>query len=1069
MLRTNSRRNRMGISFFIIIFFLGLATNGVAQSEATTARIEGLVTDESGGVVPGAEVTVRNLEKGWTRTLHCGSDGWYAAPALEVGRYEVLIAHPGFNTARFARVELTIGQTLRLDATLHPATVTQVVTVTEVLPLIETSKTESSTIVSSRQIADLPINGRRFTDFVLLTPGVTTDPRGLTGFNVGDLSFGGLRGVHNNIQIDGADNNNAFFQQARGRFRAPYQVSQDAVSEFRVLNSNYSAEYGRAGGAIVNVITKSGSNQHRGDVFYFIRDSSVAARHPTAATKLQTRQQQFGVSVGGPLVADKLFYFGNFDQQIFHIPQNARLFCRSTVTNCQSPNVFTAAEVADPQLNSPLSFLGGMSALDFLRSLHSDFVSSHLAEVALGKLDWHITSNEILSGRYNVQRFRGSNNTFFDQVNPLTNFAANENGGERVHTDSVVVSLLSVLSPSVLNEARYQFARDNQFTSANSTPPLGSVRDIIFGFGRSSILPRNTFENRHQIIDNLTWTHGVWTFRTGIDLNFLGITNFFPGTFGGSYAFEGMSLASAPSTCVTDATKAADQVYRFACNEARTYSQNVGSPTSFPDTKEFGVYGQASWQATRRLTWNFGLRYEVQTFAQDRLRTNPAVLAAGFGDTGRINTDKNNFGPRVGTAYALTGDNKTVLRAGYGIFYSRTPQIMTSTAELGNGLVQKRFRFDRTISGPPAQGPCIPQYPNILDPVALFNNDTSRLPAGCTPGALTSDIFKFADNFVEPYVQQWSLALERVLPGDLVLSASYLGLKGTHLNRSRDVNLARPTIVPVTILDPSGATLFTATLARFLSPRPLGPPVGAINVYESAASSTYHAFVLTANKRLSHGIQFLATYTLSKSIDDGQDALIVTGPGRVQNTFDPRADRGPSVTDQRHRFVLNWIYEPQVAKMKNAALRHVLGDWRFSSIATIGSGRPVDASVSGDPNKDGNFSNDRTAGFGRNAFTLPGFKEVDLRVNRGIRLTETKRLEFIAEFFNLFNHVNQLIGRSDDGFFVPHSTFSTTSTPATCVAAATTPCYRLRSDFPLSSSPGAYGQRQIEFAVKFFY
>src|SRR5205823_1878139 len=222
-------------------------------------------------------------------------------------------------------IALSLGQALDVDLTLSVAAAAASVTVEASSPLLELTKTEVSTTINERAIEELPINGRRFTDFVLLTPGVTQDPRGLSGANNGDLAFGGLRGINNNIQIDGVDNNNAFFAQARGRYRAPYNFSQSAVKEFQVVNSNFSAEFGKAAGAVINVITKSGSNDLHGEGFYFLRDSGVSARHAFADKIYKSRQQQFGGSVGGPVIKDKLFYFGNYDQQIFRVPTNVRL------------------------------------------------------------------------------------------------------------------------------------------------------------------------------------------------------------------------------------------------------------------------------------------------------------------------------------------------------------------------------------------------------------------------------------------------------------------------------------------------------------------------------------------------------------------------------------------------------------------------------------------------------------------------------------------------------------------------------------------------------------------------
>src|SRR5262245_43783730 len=305
---------RRALIALFLILLSGASVAAFSQARATTGTLQGYVKDETGAVISGAQVALRHIETGLTRELVTDNSGYYRASSLPSGSYEVTTSQSGFGRARQTGVLLSLGQALDFDVILKVAATAEQVVVEAVSPLIELTKTDVSTIVNERAIEELPINGRRFTDFALLTPGVTQDPRGLSGSSNGDLSFGGLRGINNNIQIDGVDNNNAFFAQSRGRFRAPYNFSQSAVKEFQVVNSNFSAEFGKAAGAVINVVTKSGGNSVHGEGFYFLRDSGVAARHAWSARKPKSRQQQFGGSIGGPIVRDKLFYFGNYDQ-----------------------------------------------------------------------------------------------------------------------------------------------------------------------------------------------------------------------------------------------------------------------------------------------------------------------------------------------------------------------------------------------------------------------------------------------------------------------------------------------------------------------------------------------------------------------------------------------------------------------------------------------------------------------------------------------------------------------------------------------------------------------------------
>ena len=353
---------------------------------------------------------------------------------------------------------------------------------------------------------------RRFTDFVLLTPGVTQDPRGLSGSQNGDLSFGGLRGINNNVQIDGVDNNNAFFAQSRGRYRAPYNFSQAAVKEFQVVNSNFSAEFGKAAGAVVNVITKSGTNDLHGEGFYFLRDSGVAARNPFSATLNKSRQQQFGGAVGAPIRRDKLFFFGNYDQQVFRVPTNVRLL---------------GIPAAD--LNNPDPAI--QNGIRFLRGLEGDFKSELLANVFLVKTDWIMNSRHTLSGRYNFQHLGGSNNVFFNLTNPITPFAIDTNSTGEVRTDSAVASLTSVIGARALNEFRFQFAYDNQNNIANTDNVNARITGVISGWGRGTTEPRYTRERRFQFMDNFSLSRGRHEFKTGVDFSVIRLENFFPGIF----------------------------------------------------------------------------------------------------------------------------------------------------------------------------------------------------------------------------------------------------------------------------------------------------------------------------------------------------------------------------------------------------------------------------------------------------------------------------------------------------------------------------------------------------------
>ena len=985
---------RFGVFLSVTLFCASVSL--LAQSQATTGTIQGFIRDQSGAVLPDASVVIRNLGTGFTRELKTDESGFYRGASLPSGTYEVVASREGFATLRTTSIALSLGQSLDLQIALKVSPIAEQVVVETTTEVTQISKTEVSSTITERSIQELPINGRRFTDFVLLTPGVTQDPRGLSGSQTGDLSFGGLRGINNNIQIDGVDNNNAFFAQSRGRFRAPYNFSQAAVKEFQVVNSNFSAEFGKAAGAVVNVITKSGTNDLHGEGFYFIRDSGVAARNAIADRQSKSRQQQFGGSIGGPIRHDRLFFFGNYDQQIFRVPTNVRL---TSIPPADAAN-------PDPAIQS---------AIRFLRGLEGDFKAELLANVFLVKADWIANQRHTLSARYNYQHLGGSNNVFFNLVNPVTRFAIDNNATGTVRTDSAAVSLTSVLSAQAINEFRFQFANDNQNNVANSDVPQASINNVISAFGRATTEPRYTREKRFQFMDTYSLSRGRHELKAGADISIIRIENFFPGTFGGQYTFG----------FIAD----------FVARQPTTYEQNFGDPVTNPNTMQYATFVQENWRVRPNVSLAFGLRYELETYATDQLQANPVYPA-----TGRIPVDKNNWAPRFGFSWAPSRISKTVVRGGYGFFYGRTPQIITSTAISGNGLRTQRFTLSRSNT---AQAALIPVYP-------------ARFSSPPNAAAVRSDIFVFAPDFVNPYAQQASLTVERRFLDTVDLSVAYVAVKGTRLNRSRDVNLFPPVAAALPVFD--GTTqVGTAVVQQFTTvSRPVAA-LGQINSFESAASSIYHGMIVSLNKRWSHNLQFLLSYTVSKAIDDGPDSLIVTRAGQVQDTYNTRDERALSFTDQRQRFVLSWTWAPEARGLSGVAGR-LLGDWKFGAISTLASGRPINGQSSGDPNRDGNTRNDRTPGLGRNSFTGFGYQNHDLRVTRVFKIGERSRVEFLTEFFNIFNHTNLLFGRNDDGFFRTHSAFRTTPAPVR---------FELTPNFLVGNE--SYNPRQIQFALKYIF
>jgi outer membrane receptor protein involved in Fe transport len=932
---------------------LALPVRVHAQAQAAGGQIEGTVTDQSGGVLPGATVTVRNTATGVVRETTTDASGLYRAPLLPVGPYEVTAALAGFSTTKRPNLQLSIGQTLTADINMKVSGAQEEVTVTAEAPIIEPARTHQATTVGAVAVANLPVNGRNFIDFVLTTPGVTRDTRG------GDISFAGQRGVLNSIVIDGADNNNTFFGQALGRTgsgRAPYQFSQDAVAEFQVNRNAYSAEYGRAGGAVINVVTKSGTNDFHGSAFEFFRDKSLNAN--TWANKIANpirprgafRIHQFGGSLGGPIQKDKAFFFLSYDGQRRQIP--------NTITPLTVTVPASVLNSTDPATQRGLAFV---------RGANQDYVLTRDQDVFLGKIDYQISQKHRLSARYNHQNFTGGNNESTGATS-----AEEHTGNSLVHTRSLNAVFTSVFSSSLYNEVRAQWARDQEPGEANTNAPEVTAREgsaTVLVFGRNFFSPRETTIKRFQIADTLTTIRGSHSFKGGFDLNFDKIFNFFPGNFGGRYLFN--SLASLGRGVPNGSGENYQQAFA---------GPGTTGPETHPDLKEYALFIQDEWKATRKLTLNFGLRYDLQDIAQPDVRNPDPQLAAAGIDTSVIPTDKNNIGPRLG--FSFTPDARTVVRGGYGLFYGRTPSIMIGTAHSGNAINVQTITFT---------GALVPTYPNVF----------TTIPTGA---ALPRPSIQFFDpDFENPQVHQASLGLERALGTNLAVAVSYMFVAGRNLALSRDFNVGDP--VPTAIPIQGGGSL---TVDRFPT-RPF-TSFDRLVRFESTGHSNYNGGTFELKKRFSGGFLGNFAYTLSHVKDNNPDSVNVVLGGGDDGRFpshptDRDADYADGQNDVRHRLVLSGYWDIGGFRDSGALVRGVLGGWALSWIATAQSGYPYSERVTNDLNNDGNRSNDLVPGR-RDANRLPWTKNIDARLSRRFPLGKQVKLELIAEAFNLLNTTN---------------------------------------------------------------
>lgn len=994
--------NQNALRRFFLSIAIVLAMTAIAIAQQATGSIEGLVRDSTGAVLAGADVAVINTETGAVRMFVTNDSGFYKVPSLPVGKYTVRVTVQGFAPKDLTNVILQVGSVAEVNVDLEVGnTGGETVVVTAEAPLVETTRTYVATTVDERSIKDLPVNGRNFLEFALLTPGVSQDPRG------GDISFGGLRGTNNSLQIDGSDNNNSFFGQSLGRTgsgRAPYQFSKDAVKEFQVNTNTYAAEYGRAGGAVINAVTKSGTNDFHGGAFIFFRDRSLNAEEPFAKAnkrpKARNRFYQFGALASGPIKKDKAFFFFNYDGQ----------------RNNEPNPVFFGAPVPTDAVSQAVA----QSLTRFLAPYSREFKQ----DVFLGKVDLQINDKNRLSVRFNHQEFTGTN---LESSGNQSSFE--HTGNSNVKSDTITANLTTVITPRLVNDARFQFARDDEPGQSNAGDiPEAVIRSGAVTFltiGRNNFSPRFTNIKKYQIIDSVSYTAGTHALKFGVDVNIERIENFFPGLFSGVYNFT--SLAD-----FADGRPSGGYTQAFA-------GAGTDGPLSKPNKSEFSAYIQDDWRATDRLKIYYGVRYDYERLEEPKITNTNFQLAQRRINTGQLNQDLNNLGPRVGFSYAATKDNKTVVRAGYGVFYSRTPSILTGTVLTNNGIQIQSFTFN---------GNSTPIYPNKF----------SAPPTGAAAGR--PNIFFYDPDFVSPLIQQGSLGVERELPGRISVSLSYLVVKGTHLQRVRDVNLAAPTPTAITVGIPGSPRL---TFDRFTNPRPLSA-FGRVTSVIADSNSIYHGLSVQVNKRYAQNFQFLFSYTFSKAIDDKPDAtsVVVGNAGddakQVSNYFRPDLDRGIGDTDVKHRAVVSGVYDFNLSKYTGSSsgfAKAILDGYSLSGIFTGTSGRPFSATVPIDLNNDGNSRTDRVPGVGRNTLRGPNFYQLDMRFTKSFKPTETTKIEFIGEAFNVFNRTN--IANIDT------NRFSVTGTAPNLVLVPN----RNFLNGTSSTGAGRGANRQFQLALKF--
>jgi outer membrane receptor protein involved in Fe transport len=1056
----------LALSFILAI----CAFSAFAQS-TTQGAISGTVRDPQGGVVPNASVTVKQNETNKEVTATTDDNGVFKTVNLDPGTYTVTVSAASF--AAFtgnAVVEVGRATSLSIDLSIQGATET--VQITSEAPVINTEQQDFSSNINQTSINELPINGRRWSNFAILTPGATPDG------NFGLISFRGISGLLNNSTVDGGDNNQAFFSEERGRTRSAYSISQGAIREFQVNTSNFSAEYGRSAGGVINAVTKSGSNEFHGSGFWYTRNNKWGARNPNSfinqlvngvstrvALKPVDVRHQFGGTIGGPIVRDKAFFFFSYDEQRRNFPGVA-VFSTANYLNTVNRTTLLARGLTNAQIDSTLTFIN---------SLTGETPRRGDQRLILPKLDWHLTENHVFTATYN--RLRWESPAGVQTGATVTRDRAGF-GDDFVEIDSLNLRLNSTFSSKLINQFRFQWAHElnSQFaqsplpgqpTTANGFSPQVALTNGIT-FGKATSLDRIALpdETRFQFADTLTYSSGSHTLKFGADINHVKDIddNLFTGS--GSYTYSNINdfivdyvnftssgaLRTAGVICATAASPIGNTRLAGRCYTSN-YAQGFGQPRFEEKTIDYAFFAQDDWRATPRLTLNLGLRWEYEKFPTPFL-VNPALP-----QTANRPSDKNNFGPRIGFAWDATGDGKTSLRGGYGLYYGRTNGTI-----IINSLINTGLSTGQAVSSvSPATSPVTPAG-NAAAPI--FPNILTTAPAG------TAAVNYFREGFQNPMIHQGDFVVEREIARNTVISASYLFSFGKHLVTFVDTNLPPPSrAATINIVDgPFAGNQWS--FPYFTGTRP-NTAFGNILEIRDSVSTKYHALVLQANRRLTDGFQFQTSYTLSRAQDDGgsqSSATFTPGFSALFNPFDAPGEDGLSPYDRRHKFSASIVYNTDFKSLRDSAAGHIFNGWTIAPIVNIFSGFRYTGvtnsfSTSGvfgtSPAGGVNGSNGslRFAFLPNNYFKAPRVNYVDLRISRRFTIKEDAKIEVLAEGFNIFNRT-QVTGVNSRIYNIA----CTGSGAAGNCNATFDPTFGTPSDL---SNGFFFRERQIQLAVRF--
>jgi Carboxypeptidase regulatory-like domain/TonB dependent receptor len=1112
----------------LLVSLTGISLNAQTSGAGT---ITGTVTDSSQALVPGASVTVTDVDTGVAHEYSSNSAGIFVAPFLQPGQYKISASASNFGTVSASGITLQVGQTLTVNLVLTVQSANTTVEVSGNSAMLDVEQTEVSQIVDHHVVQNLPVNGRNWSDFVLLTPNVVQD--GTSGM----VSFHGISGLYNQNYVDGANNNQMLFSEARGRSSgAPFVYSLDSIKEFQTETSNYSAEFGQAAGGQVNAITNNGTNDLHGDLFYYLRYPSMNALDPYSKwsvlfnnankfllTQPIHQQQEYGGSVGGPIKKDKLFYFLTSDNfrrvgkalyyETYNISQtptgvyNGTASGSGTGTNItpnQCPTQTNALYTGSVYISSAQC----TAAINFLQSLQSAPTRFAKETLLFPRIDWQLNPKNLIYANFNYADFDSTNGYNSSPTN--SNTSASTNGPTSYHERFLIAHWTSTLSSTAVNDLRFQFGRDLETAGANAPgPSIGMGAET---YGMPNALPRiaEPDEHRIQFTDVFSKVLSKHTLKFGGDINLVHevMINLYQG--GGLYNYTGSITQEFQDWAFDAFAGQSGDTDPYAGSHYYTFVQTIDqhNPVNLGRAgaddfwmKMYDGFAEDSWKFNPHWTFNIGARYDLQLTPPPAFPNTSSALATEYNTTIKNVADR--IQPRVGISWNPA--QGTVIRAGYGLFTGLNQGSTYYAMRVENGEYQINYNYNGCTSTCTAVAAL--EFPNVPFPVTGPSLTGALHPSGGAAPQVTAvnapastSFHGLSPNFVPPITHEMDLALEQALPGNVTLTIGYVGSRALRLPVFLDANLVGQTphgMHSFNVTNKNGTTSMI-TVPYYLASDRISTALTSLNTGFSVANSWYNSMAATVRKPFSHGLELLMNYTWSKALDDDQVAGTYGtfyGGNPVLDPNNVRGEYGRSDLDMRNRFVGTVLYKPSVME-GNPWMKYGIDGFTFSGTATESTGQPIVAGVSGSvpfgsgatAQDDGNiYGGSMSSGSGaatmgrppqiqRNSQPGPGVRNIDFRITRDVPIHERVSLQIIGEAFNLMNH--ELVSGVN-------STYSSFSSPsASCSASGSLPtgstfygCFTPYTPSAAYQAFGAksttnsvlYGPRQLQLSAKLFF